>query len=171
MTTTTQERSITRAPTLTVDISAMQVSSTPSDVIVTYSLGSCVGVTVYDPVACVGGMIHCMLPLSKIDPEKAQARPCMFVDTGVPALLQAMFKLGATKKNLIVKVAGAGSPLGRDQVFKIGQRNYTVLRKLLWKNGILIQGENVGGASARTLYLDIASGRTIMKADGQEVEL
>jgi chemotaxis protein CheD len=95
----------------------------------------------------------------------------MFVDTGVPALLQAMFRLGAAKKNLVVKVAGAGSPLGHDQVFKIGQRNYTVLRKLLWKNGILIQAEHVGGASARTLYLEIASGRTIMKADGREVEL
>jgi chemotaxis protein CheD len=112
-----------------------------------------------------------MLPLSKIDPARAQARPCMFVDTGVPALLHGLFRLGAAKKNLVVRVAGAGSPLGREQVFKIGQRNYTVLRKLLWKNGILIQGEDVGGASARTLYLDIASGRTIMKADGREVEL
>jgi chemotaxis protein CheD len=169
--TTTAETLFTRTPTLTVDISDMKISSQPGDVIVTYSLGSCVGVTVYDPVACVGGMVHCMLPLSKIDPARAQARPCMFVDTGVPALLHGLFRLGAAKKNLVVRVAGAGSPLGREQVFKIGQRNYTVLRKLLWKNGILIQGEDVGGASARTLYLDIASGRTIMKADGREVEL
>ena len=58
-------------PMLTVDISDMKVSTNPEEILVTYSLGSCVGVVLYDPVVRVGGMIHCMLPLSRIDPEKA----------------------------------------------------------------------------------------------------
>ena len=58
-------------PTITVDISGMRISETPDDVLVTYSLGSCVGLTLYDPVAKVGGMIHCMLPLSRMDRRKA----------------------------------------------------------------------------------------------------
>ena len=156
---------------ITVDISDMKLSRSTGDVIVTYSLGSCVGVTLYDPVAKVGGMIHCMLPLSKIDPEKARLKPYMFVDTGVAAMLGELYKMGAQRQNIVAKVAGAGSPLGREETFRIGQRNYTILRKFLWKNNILIDKEDVGGSKARTLYLYMADGRTTVKSEGQEVEL
>ncbi len=156
---------------ITVDISDMKLSRSPTDVIVTYSLGSCVGVTLYDPVAQVGGMIHCMLPLSKIDPEKARLKPYMFVDTGVAAMLGELYSMGAQRQNIVAKVAGAGSPLGKEETFRIGQRNYTILRKFLWKNNILIDKEDVGGSKARTLYLYLADGRTTVKSEGQEVEL
>ena len=155
----------------TVGISEMKVSNQPGDVIVTYSLGSCVGLVLYDPMIRVGGMVHCMLPLSRIDPEKAKANPFMFTDTGVPALLQAVLDLGASRKRLIAKVAGAAAPLNDNSVFKIGERNYVVLRKVLWKNDILISSESVGGTIARTLYLHIADGRTLVKSSGQEIEL
>ncbi len=156
---------------ITVDISDMKIASKPEDVIVTYSLGSCVGLTLYDPVAGIGGMIHCMLPLSKIDPEKARIKPYMFVDTGVASMLGELYALGAQRQNLIAKVAGAGSPLGREETFRIGQRNYTILRKFLWKNNILIEKEDVGGSKARTLYLYMADGKTTVKSEGKEVEL
>jgi chemotaxis protein CheD len=156
---------------ITVDISDMKLSNSPTDVIVTYSLGSCVGVTLYDPIAGVGGMIHCMLPLSKIDPDKAKIKPYMFVDTGVATMLGKLYALGAQRQNIIAKVAGAGSPLGREETFRIGQRNYTILRKFLWKNNILIDKEDVGGSKARTLYLYMADGRTTVKSEGKEVEL
>ncbi len=156
---------------ITVDISDMKLSRTPGDVIVTYSLGSCVGVTLYDPVAQVGGMIHCMLPLSKIDRDKAKLKPYMFVDTGVAAMLSELYAMGAKRQNIIAKVAGAGSPLGQEETFRIGQRNYTILRKFLWKNNILIDKEDVGGSKARTLYLYMSDGRTTVKSEGKEVEL
>ena len=149
----------------------MKVSKSADDVIVTYSLGSCVGLTLFDPIAKVGGMIHCMLPMSKIDPEKARIKPYMFVDTGVAALLGELYAMGAQRQNLVAKVAGAGSPLGREETFRIGQRNYTILRKFLWKNNILIDKENVGGSKARTLYLYMGDGRTTVKSEGKEVEL
>ena len=149
----------------------MQVSTDTSKVIITYSLGSCVGVAMHDPVAGVAGMIHCMLPLSKIDPQKAIANPYMFVDTGIPQMLKTLYAKGATRKNLIARVAGAGAPLGDNQVFKIGKRNYTVMRKVLWKNSILIKAENVGGSAARTLIMSVATGRTVIKMDGKELEL
>lgn len=156
---------------ITVDISDMKIARRPEDVIVTYSLGSCVGLTLYDPVAGIGGMIHCMLPLSKIDPDKAKIKPYMFVDTGLASMLGELYALGAQRKNLIAKVAGAGSPLGKEETFRIGQRNYTILRKFLWKNNILIDKEDVGGSKARTLYLYMADGRTTVKSEGKEVEL
>ncbi len=149
----------------------MKVSSNPEDVLVTYSLGSCVGLVLYDPVLKVGGMIHCMLPLSKIDPQKAQTNPCMFTDTGIPTLIQAVLNLGANKKRLVAKVAGAASPLDDKGMFKIGEHNYTVLRKVLWKNDILIAAEDVGGTVARTLYLFLDTGRTVVRSGGTEREL
>lgn len=156
---------------LTVGISEMKVSKNAGDTLVTYSLGSCIGVTLYDPDACVGGMIHCMLPLSRLDPAKAKQNPQMFTDTGIPALIQSILDNGGTRKRMIAKVAGAASPLNDNGMFKIGERNYTVLRKVLWKNEILIAAEDVGGTIARTMTLAISSGRTTIRSGGTEREL
>jgi chemotaxis protein CheD len=155
----------------TVGISEMHVSQDPGDVLATYALGSCVGLTLYDSQARVGGMIHCMLPLSRIDPAKAGRNPLMFVDTGVPALLQALFDLGAQRKTLVAKVAGGSKIMDANGVFNIGERNHTVLRKVLWKNDILVAGEDVGGNAPRTMYLHMESGRTILKVSEEEKEI
>lgn len=155
----------------TVGIAEMHVSRDPDEVLATYALGSCVGLSLYDSQARVGGLIHCMLPLSRIDPAKAERNPLMYVDTGVPALLQALFDLGAQRKTLAAKVAGGSKIMDANGVFNIGERNYTVLRKVLWKNDILISGEEVGGSVPRTMYLYMASGKTILKAAGEEKEL
>lgn len=155
----------------TVGISEMKVSSQREDVIVTYSLGSCVGLTLYDPGVGVGGMIHCMLPLSRIDPGRAEISPIMFTDTGVASLIGAVLRLGGTKKNLVARVAGASQIMDDKGMFKIGERNYTVLRKVLWKNSILIAAEDVGGQAARTMFLYMADGKTTIKSNGVESEL
>lgn len=156
---------------ITVSISDMKVSNRPGDVLVTYALGSCLGVAVYDPIVKVAGLIHCMLPLSKVDPKRADLSPCMFVDTGIPALFKALYGLGARKDRVIVKVSGCSKILGDNNLFKIGQRNYTVLRKILWKNDILISGEHVGGSSSKTMFIEVATGRVIIRVFGKEIEL
>ena len=154
-----------------VDIADMKISTDPNDLLVTYSLGSCIGVTVHDPTLQIGGMAHFMLPLSKVDSEKAKTRPFMFVDTGMAIFLGKMFELGVTKANAIVKVAGGSSVLDNQGIFRIGERNYTVFRKLLWKNGMMITSEDVGGNISRTLRLQIASGLATIKSKGREWEL
>jgi chemotaxis protein CheD len=151
-----------------VGISEMIVTNERGVTLVTYSLGSCIALAVHDPVAVVGGLIHCMLPFSKIDPDKASQKPSMFVDTGVPALLQAVFNLGATRKNLVAKVAGAARMIETGDPFNIGERNYTVLRKVLWKNNILLAGEVVGGVVSRSVYLDMNSGQTVVRAGAEK---
>jgi chemotaxis protein CheD len=155
----------------TVGISQMKVSNRADDVLATYSLGSCIALSVYDPAVRVGGLIHAMLPLSKIDPAKARTNPHMFVDTGVPALLQAVFDLGAEPRRLVAKVAGAASLLDEKGMFRIGQRNCAVLRKVLRKNRVLIAGEDVGGSAARSMYLHMATGQTFVKSQGRVAEL
>ena len=136
----------------------MKVSSCPEDTIITYSLGSCIGVTFYDPAVRVGGMAHCMLPLSRQDLEKARKQPCLYVDTGVTALLQAVLRKGASKRRLVVKVAGAARMFDGQDHFRTHKRNYTILRKILWKNNLLINAERVGGRVPRTMVLELATG-------------
>ncbi|MFN8548142.1 MAG: chemotaxis protein CheD [Candidatus Eisenbacteria bacterium] len=155
----------------TIGIGEAKVSQDPNDYLITHSLGSCIGLTLYDPVKKVGGMIHCMLPLSKMDPTKAESRPHLFTDTGSTQLLQSLFDLGAERRRLIAKVAGGSSMLDEKGFFKIGERNYAVLRKVLWKNEILIAAEDVGGTVARTMTLNLADGTTTIKSLGKEVTL
>ena len=145
-----------------IQISDMKVSNENDDTLVTYSLGSCLGLTLWDKRIKVGGMIHCLLPLSKNDPCKALARPLTYVDTGVPLLLKVLFDLGATRNHLEAKIAGCASVVATGDSFKIGKRNEAVARKILWKNNILVGGEEVGGSTARTLSLSIRDGITII---------
>ena len=142
-----------------------------ADLIVTHALGSCLGLVVYDPVEKVGGLLHAMLPLSKINPAKAETNPYMFVDTGVPALFKALYEIGGQKSRMIIKAAGCGNPLGKNEMFKIGERNHIVLKKLLWKNNILLETEDVGGTASRTVQLDVATGQTIISSNGQKRNL
>lgn len=157
--------------TIVVGISDMKVSNNPDEVLITYSLGSCLGVIIYDPVAKVAGMLHSMLPLSKIDPHKATASPYMFVDTGIPLLFRQAHSLGADKKNIIVKAVGCSSLLDEKGFFKIGERNFTVLRKLLWKNNILIEKQDIGGSMSRTVSIIVGSGDVKIKSGGKEYQL
>jgi chemotaxis protein CheD len=156
---------------ITVDISGLQVSTDPSATIVTYGLGSCIAVLVHDPVRVAGGMIHYMLPLSETARAKARVKPAMFADTGIPLLFQSMYAVGCDKKNLVVKVAGGGALCDDNGLFSIGKRNYTILRKMFWKAGVIIQAEDVGGAKSRTARLHVGSGRCTVASQGQEVEL
>jgi chemotaxis protein CheD len=136
------------------------------DMVVTHALGSCLGLVVFDPAVKVGGLLHAMLPLSNINPEKARANPAMFVDTGVPLLFNSLYEKGAVKSRLVVKAAGCGNPMGKNEVFKIGERNYTVLKKLLWKNNILLEAEDVGGTVSRTIHFDVSTGQVVLSSGG-----
>lgn len=154
-----------------VDIADMAVANDPTATLITYSLGSCIGLMIYDPVARVGGMLHYMLPEAAVSPQKAEANPAMFCDTGVPRLFRAAYELGATKQRMVVKVAGGSQLLDEKGTFNIGKRNYVALRKIFWKNGVLIAAEDVGGAISRTVRLNIATGEVVLKTRGGEATL
>ena len=150
-----------------VGIADMKIGTNKDDVLVTHALGSCLGITVYDPVAMVGGLLHVMLPQSSMDPVKAKKRPFMFVDTGVPRLFLDCYKKGARKERLIVKVAGGSCANCEEDFFQIGKRNFIMLRKLLWKNGVLLKAYDVGGNESRTMFLNIGTGEVTVKSNGK----
>ncbi len=152
-----------------VGVADMKIAQSPGDIVVTHALGSCLGITAHDPVTNVGGMLHVMMPMSKLNPEKAKANPYMFVDTGVPAFFSALYKVGGQKNRMVVKVAGgANVQKSKEDRFAIGKRNHVILKKLFWKNGILIDAEDVGKNMARTMYMEIGSGRVWLNMAGTE---
>src|SRR6056297_1496042 len=143
-----------------VGVSDWKVSANSDETIITYALGSCLGIIVYDPVVRVAGLLHTMLPFSRKDPEKARMKPAMFVDTGFSVLLRDFYEMGAEKKRIKLFVAGGASmkTAAKDDYFKIGARNFTTLRKLLWKNGFMIDYQDVGGSISRTMSIEISTG-------------
>lgn len=156
-----------------VGVADMKISANPEDTIITYALGSCLGITLYDPVTRVGGMLHVMLPVSTIDPARMADNPYIFVDSGVPRLFIESYKAGARKERLIVKAAGGACATGNedDDYFQIGKRNFIMLRKLLWKNGVLLKAYDVGGNQSRTMSLEIASGNVTVRTNGNLIQL
>ena len=157
---------------IAIGVADLAVSSKAEETLITYSLGSCIAVITYDPVARVGGILHYMLPEATMDMDKAKKRPAMFADSGIPMLFKQSYQLGATKKNTIVKVAGGSQIMDENGVFNIGKRNYLSMRKIFWRNNVLVAAEHVGGSVNRTVRLEVATGRVIVKVSGfGEMEL
>ena len=148
---------------ITVGIADCKVSRDPAATIVTYALGSCIAVAIYDPHVKVGGMIHFMLPEFTADSARGQANPMMYADTGLPLLLQQLIQMGASKHRLVVRAAGGAQVLAGAEVFSIGKRNHLSLRKTLWKLGCMLHAEAIGGSNSRSLRLEIGTGRVTVR--------
>jgi len=149
-----------------VGVADMKVSNRTDDTIVTYSLGSCIGLAIYEPQAVVGGMLHYMLPSSAIDAVKAESNPFMFADTGIPALFKQIYELGAEKSRIKVFVAGGAEIMDQEGIFNLGRQNYSALMQILTKNNVSIWKQAVGGYSNRTVKMEVASGNIYLKTSG-----
>jgi len=155
-----------------IGISDMKIGTKPDEELVTYSLGSCIGVALWDPVAKVGALLHYMLPDSSIDKEKAEQKPYMFADTGVPRMFKEIYKHGAVKERMKVYIVGGAQVMDDSGMFNIGKRNQMIIRKMFWKNNVTVTKEDVGGSVNRTITLNIGTGNVKLKISGQgEVEL
>jgi chemotaxis protein CheD len=133
--------------------------------LITYSLGSCIGVCLYDPATRIGGMLHYQLPASTMDAQRAQEAPFMFADTGMKILVDKILSMGANKKRVQVKIAGGAAMENGPAGFDIGKRNYLALRRILWQYGMFIDKEDIGGSCPRTLSLQIADGAVTIKSN------
>ena len=151
--------------TFVVGVGSCCVSNDPAASLVTYALGSCIAIAVYDPVACVGGLLHFMLPASSLDPVRAARTPYLFADTGIPSLFHSAYRLGAVKSRMGVTAAGGAHLLGGEG-FQIGERNRSVMEDILERAGVRLQHAAVGGAQARSLHLQLESGTVLIKTAG-----
>jgi chemotaxis protein CheD len=156
---------------IVVGMADCRISDAPGQVLATYALGSCIGLMVHDPARSIGGLLHFMLPDSSIDPGRGRDNPYMFADTGIPLLLDQVCGLGASKRRLIVHAVGGAQMMDQQCVFEIGKRNYLAMRRILWKAGVLLHGEAVGGTGSRTVRLEIGSGKLWLQEAGTQREL
>ncbi len=145
-----------------IGIGEFLVSNNTEDILKTYALGSCVAVIIYDKVKRIAGMIHIALPDSKVNPKKAETRPGFFADTGMPALISEMKKKGATKQNIWIKLTGGSNIMDEEKTFDIGRRNTIAVKRLLWKNGLGVIKEDIGGNISRTVSVAVEDGEVLI---------
>jgi chemotaxis protein CheD len=151
-----------------VGVADMKVSNNTGESIITYSLGSCIGLVIYDPVVKVAGMLHYMLPESSLDKDKARAKPYMFADSGIPRLFKSVYQLGGVKQRMKIYAAGGAEILDQKGFFNIGKRNYMALKKIFFKNNVMINKQNVGGNVNRTVRIEIETGDIFVKTSGSK---
>lgn len=156
---------------LIVGVSDMKVSKDPHCMLVTYSLGSCIGIAVFDPVARAGGLLHYMLPESALDSAKAAAKPFMFADTGIPRLFKAVYDLGGIKSRMRVLMVGGSQVMDQNGFFNIGKRNEMAARKLFHRNNVVIDYADIGGNGNRTIRLAVKDGKCWLKTSGEGEKL
>lgn len=159
--TTVDKTSTARIP---VGIGQLCVSKDPATSLVAYGLGSCIGISAFDPVAGIGGLVHVLLPASEGKRIVAD-EPARFADTGMAAFLEKLKAEGAMKARLIIKIAGGASVLGKDNAekFKIGDRNAEAVQEQLTKHGLRITAQDTGGQKGRTLEMQVSSGKTFVR--------
>lgn len=142
---------------ITIGIGDLKVCKAP-DVLVTYALGSCVGICLLDPTVQVGGLSHIMLPESTSSVNGAST-PMRFADTAIPMLIQKMEAMGARKSNMKAKIAGGATMFSTaSDKFNIGMRNLTAVRRILLQSRIPILAEDCGLDYGRTQFFYPATG-------------
>ena len=159
---------------LRVGIGEFAVSNNADDTLTTVALGSCVAVCLWEPQARVAGLLHFLLPDSSLNPVRAQREPAVFADTGIAQLFHSAYALGAQKSRCQIRLVG-GAEIGppksaaSEGVFNVGRRNVIAARGILWRNGVLVEGEDIGGTVPRTLVMSVADGRVTVKTDGRVI--
>jgi len=150
----------------TVGVADLKISDDSIDMLITYALGSCLGVTVYDFRTKRGALLHCMMPDSGIDRNKAAGNPYLYVDSGMKAMMDKFYQRGSRKNDLIIRVAGGSSSKlnEAEDFFQIGRRNFVSLRKYLWDEGLMLKAYDVGGYGSRTVTLELESGKMLVKS-------
>ena len=150
---------------ITVGIADMKIAK--SGMLITYALGSCIGLCFQDPKTKVSALLHIMLPLNM---EAGRKNTMKYADTGIKETLRQMEAKGAKRSRITAKIAG-GAKMFEDSggsLGNIGQRNIDSVRLNLKKEGIRLLKEDVGGSVARTLLFDPATGLGCVRSYGRK---
>lgn len=152
---------------LTVGIADMKMAQ-GDGVLVTYALGSCIGLCFHDPRLKLGALLHIMLPINM---ETGRTHPLKYADTGIRETLRQLEAKGASRSRLTVKIAGGAKMFeiaGGSGLGNIGQRNIESVTTILKRENIRLLGQEVGGKVARTLFFDVSSGQGCVRSYGQK---
>jgi chemotaxis protein CheD len=143
---------------IVIGLGEIATSNNTEDVIKTYALASCVGVTVYSPLKKVGGMIHIVLP-KPLDNQVVNSKQGYYASTGIRELLrQTSSKYGCLNSELVVNIFGGSYSDGSKDIFKVGKRNLEETYKVLDSMNINYTSVDVGDMYSRTIQLEIKTG-------------
>ena len=151
---------------ITIGIADMKMAK-GEGMLVTYALGSCIGICLHDPAIKLGALVHIMLPLNM---ETGRKNPMKYADTGIRETLKQMEAKGASRSRITAKIAGGAMMFkdgGSGSLGNIGQRNIDSVKLNLKKEGIRLLKEDVGGTVARTLLFDVNSGLGCVRSYGR----
>ncbi len=159
--------------TTAVNFSEMKTSCNATETLVAFSIGSGMGISIYDPESAVGGILNFILPEStNLNPVKSEKYPFMFADTGIPAFVKALIELGAQSDRMKVVIAGGAQVLDQTGAFNIGHQNYQAAQSILGANRLSIHYKDIGGIHPRTLRLEMSSGKSyIILPDQGEIKI
>ena len=152
---------------LTVGIADMKMLQ-GEGILVTYALGSCIGLCFHDQRLRLGALLHIMLPLNM---EAGRTHPLKYADTGIKETLKQLEAKGASRSRLTVKIAGGAKMFeitGGSGLGNIGQRNIDSVHTILKRDNLRLIGEHTGGTVARTLLFDVGSGQGCIRSYGQK---
>ena len=141
-----------------VGMADYKVGKNPASLI-SYGLGSCVGIALYDPLSKVGGLAHIMLPDST--QARSNENPAKFADTALPRMLDEVVKLGAVKSRIVAKIAGGAQMFvfaNASDIMRVGERNAEAVRIILRNLDIKVIADDTGGNYGRTVELKLDSG-------------
>lgn len=123
---------------------------------------------IYDPQIKAAGMLHIALPSSAVSRTKGKDIPGRYADTGIPLLIREMKRLGSEcGRRVIVKIAGGAQIMDPNDTFNIGNRNVLAVKKILWKNNLLLKASDVGGVISRTVTINADDGKIIIASPGR----
>ena len=137
-------------------------------ILITYALGSCIGLCFHDPRLRLGALLHIMLPLNM---EAGRTHPMKYADTGIKETLRQLEAKGAYRSRMTVKIAGGAKMFeiaGGSGLGNIGQRNIESVHAILKRDNLRLCGEYTGGTVARTLLFDVGSGQACIRSYGQK---
>jgi chemotaxis protein CheD len=155
--------------TINLGLGELAASRNPDDVLVAYGLGSCLGISMIDPVAHVAGLLHAVLPETLLDAVSSASGK--YVDRGIESLIAAMTKEGANKSRLVIRMVGGANMLispGMTNTFDIGTRNIEKARLVFQRLNMKITAEEVGGHTGRTIHVYVANCRVTIKTIGEK---
>ena len=150
---------------ITIGIADMKMAQN-SGMLITYALGSCIGICLYDQKIKLGALIHIMLPLNM---EPGRKNTMKYADTGIRETLKMMEAKGASRSRITAKIAGGAKmfEVKGGSLSNIGQRNIESVLNTLNREGIKLLQEDVGGTVARTLLFDVGTGLGCVRCYGR----
>lgn len=151
-----------------VGLGEIHISREPKDVLVAYGLGSCLGISMYDPDKHIAGMLHALLPLH---PHGTHDQSPRYVDSGIVTLLAEMIRAGANRNRIVVRMAGGANMLaepGDGQSSNSRSRNVEAALATFDALNLTLNSQEVGGKSGRTVRLYVQDGRMTVRTMGNQ---